>query len=385
MLRPECNCTLIGNVISTNFEESLNTLNYVERCKAELAESKNINVDAAGVNTANNMLVNLKQLNEEYKKELEQTEQKHFSQFETLKSLFSLDIPLNTMLQRGLTPHDKVILENHRQAPERVKNFTERNNDLNTKLSKVHASITRIKEKIEDKSTYFNKLLMKLRQEMDKLTAECAEIKEKYNRLPMERTIKLEEERKKLTEEKHNDLEQTLSVLFTSHRDIDQLSQTMFRATTTFENTKKSIKSRYKTRMKDYNMMQNYSVIDLEEQFKKYWMEGSEKIKQFMEEAEQYCKGKREYKRKLKNEVQQMLPLVQAQATVIKRAEDGDYTEGIRSLRIKRSDKPWTNYQTMSDEALKKSGLHLSRPITSQTMKLKPISNFHSIRGHYKP
>eukprot|EP00826_Nyctotherus_ovalis_P057030 TRINITY_DN7791_c0_g1_i12.p1 TRINITY_DN7791_c0_g1~~TRINITY_DN7791_c0_g1_i12.p1 ORF type:complete len:309 (-),score=116.40 TRINITY_DN7791_c0_g1_i12:57-983(-) len=296
MLRPECNCTLIGNVVSSSFEESLNTLNYVERCKAEVAGGEKTTMDSAGINSANHMLKNLKQLNEEYKREIEQTEQKHYSQFEAIKNLFSLDMSLSTMLQNGPTLQDKAILENHRQAAERVKNYTERNNDLDAKIEKVYASIKRIKDKIDDKSSYFGKLLITLRQDLDRQAAECAGLKEKYNRLPAEKTLKLEEERKKLTEEKHNDLEKTLGVLFSSQREIDQLSQTMLRATTAFEDTRRSIETQYKEKMKDYNMTQTYSMMSLEDQFKTHWEEGTMKLRQFMEEAEEYCKRKRQYK-----------------------------------------------------------------------------------------
>lgn len=381
MLRPECNCTLIGNVVSSNFEESLNTLNYVERCKAEMAGGEKTTMDAAGINSANHMLKNLRQLNEEYKREIEQTEQKHYSQFETIKTLFSLDMSLSTMLQNGPTLQDKAILENHRQAAERVKNYTERNNDLDAKIEKVYASIRRVKEKIDDKSSYFGKLLITLRQDLDGQAAECARLKERYNTLPAERTLKLEEERKKLTEEKHNDLEKTLGVLFSSQREIDQLSQTMLRATTAFEDTKRSIESQYKKKMKDYNMTQTYSMISLEDQFKTHWEEETAKLKEFMEEAEEYCRRKRQHKRSLNSEVQKMRALVQTQAEVIRRAEDGSYTDGIKSVSVKPFDKPCNYSHTMSMDMFKKNTSTLSsgRPVTSQTIKLKPIN---SARGH---
>ena len=74
MLKPECNCTLIGHVISSNFDESLSTLQFIERCKAEMASGdKGGSADTMGANASDQMLRNLKQINEEYKTEIELT------------------------------------------------------------------------------------------------------------------------------------------------------------------------------------------------------------------------------------------------------------------------------------------------------------------------
>eukprot|EP01022_Parablepharisma_sp_SALTPOND_P035973 TRINITY_DN971_c0_g2_i1.p2 TRINITY_DN971_c0_g2~~TRINITY_DN971_c0_g2_i1.p2 ORF type:complete len:493 (-),score=69.67 TRINITY_DN971_c0_g2_i1:1536-3014(-) len=378
MLRQDSSATLIGHVVATNFEESLNTLQYVERCKAEVVGAdRTNNIDSLGASGSDQLLRNLKQINEEYKREIEQTERRHEAQFERIKNVLALDMDLKTMMQRGPTQKDKTALENHRQAAERVKNFTERNKEMEYKLGKTKGTVERIKQKIEEKLQYFGKLLSGLNQELAKLTAESKKLKGEYNSLPSEMAYNIEEERKRLAEEKQQDLEEKLDILFSSQGVLDQHNEVMVEATRTFENAKKDIENAYRTQMRDYKKSQESSLINLAKQYQYYLGKKKEELTRFMEEAEKYCKKKKEYKKQMEDEVRRLSVIVQRQADIIRKAEEGFYTEGIKSINIKKNEKPILQYKRMAAELMKKtkSALTFDRPGTTQIMKRSYVVN----------
>ena len=298
--------------------------------------------------------------------------------------LLSLDINIKAMLTHGPNPRDKMILENHKQADIRTKNYTERNRDLDAKLQKVQQGIDRIRQKIDDNSNYFSKLLFKLRQELDALAEECTVVRDKYNNIAVEMTHNIEEERKRITDQHQNNVEKKLDVLFSSQNAIEYHNQAMIDATRAFENAKKNYENQYRFKMRDAKREQDNDVVSLAIQFRQYWENSKIRISQFMEDAERYCKDKKNYKRKLKEEIEHVLVVIRAQAEVIRKADDGEYTEGIKSLFIKKGDKPWSEYQTAGDDYLRKtmSSFTLGRPVTSQTLKLAPINDAYSMHRY---
>ena len=217
LLQQQSSVTLVGHILATNFEESLNTVQYVERCKAEVVSGERVgNMETLGATGSEQLLRNLKQINEEYKKEIEQTERRNESHFDRIKSVLGLDIDIKTMLQRGPTQRDRVIIENHRQAGKRAENFKVRNAEFEERLAKTNCSVDRIKQKIEEKSFYYSKLLGGLNEELAKLTAECENVKIQYSNLPSDMSAKVEEERKRVAEEKERELEVKFEVLFST-------------------------------------------------------------------------------------------------------------------------------------------------------------------------
>eukprot|EP00831_Metopus_contortus_P042308 TRINITY_DN3345_c0_g3_i2.p1 TRINITY_DN3345_c0_g3~~TRINITY_DN3345_c0_g3_i2.p1 ORF type:complete len:394 (+),score=83.76 TRINITY_DN3345_c0_g3_i2:173-1354(+) len=165
LLQQNTNVTLVGHIIGTSFEESLSTLQYVERCKAEIVGgSHGGNLDSLGGGQGDQILRNIKESNENYKKEIEITQKKNEAQFEKIKFMLGLNLDLKAMMQKGLSQKDKVVVENHKQAFERVANFKERNFDLDQKLSKTAQSISKIKEKNRSSEFLFSECSYKTRK-----------------------------------------------------------------------------------------------------------------------------------------------------------------------------------------------------------------------------
>ena len=297
MLKPGCRVTLIGHIIATNFEESLSTLQYVERCKGEVvASDKNKEMKSLGASATQQMMRNLRQLNEEYKEEIEDIEKKHAIQFERIKHVLALNIDLKAMAQRGPTQSDKTILENSRQAASRAKNFTDRNAELNSKLKKTRREVYLIKQKIEDRVTYFDKLIADLNEELNKLTLKSNDLKGVYENIHEDMGTKINKVRKKIMDEKQIDLEERLDILFSSQGVMDQHTQAMAESTKIFENMKKAVGATYVTKMKEIRKMQDNSVESLAIQFQRQLEVKKQRNKEFRLEAETYCHKKNESK-----------------------------------------------------------------------------------------
>jgi len=374
LLKQDACITLIGHVIGTNFEESLSTLQYVERCKAEVVGGeRGANMETANVGGMDQLLRNLNQIKEEYKREIEQTERKNDAQLERIKSILGLNIDIKTILHPGLSQKDKLTLENHKDAGQRAKNFMDRNKDAEERLIKTKAAIERVKNKIDDKSFYFNKLLGKLNEELSKLTTESTKLKTQYNQLPTEMATHIEEERKTKIEEKQQEMEQKLDLLFSAQVKIDHCNEQMSEATRTYENAKKEYENSYKNQARLHRKQQDDGLINLSKQYQHFLSIRKEELSKFMQEAEQYCKKKKTYKKLLKQEIIKLKESVQKQAGIISRAESGAYTDGIKSINIAKFEKPSfmassTHYKMMAAEISKKSQTFIKRPETAQSM-----------------
>ncbi len=357
LLQQSSRVTMIGHIIATDFEESLSTLQYVERCKAEVVGSDRGGADGLGA-TGDQLLRNLRQVNEEYKKEIESTERRNDAQFERLRSVLGLTLDLKSMMQKGPNQREYVVLENHRQANDRAKNFHDRNHDIEVRLSKTKSGIDKIKQKIDDKSYYFTKLLKSMNEDLAALTAECNALKVQYNNLPMEMRDRIEEERKKCVEQKGQELEDKFDVLFSSQGAIDQHNESMIEATRIRENARRDFEAGYKTCMSKQKKVMDEEMVNLDKQYEYYLKKKKDELAKFMVEAEKYCKKKRDRLATLREEACHLAYVVKQQTHTISQAEDGAFSGGIKSLNIKKSQK--VNLTCGSPRQLYRSELDLT-------------------------
>ncbi len=340
LLQQHSKVALIGHILATDFEESLSTLQYVERCKAEMARGERMGgMESMGAAGADVLLRNLRQVNEEYKREIENAERKYDAQFDRLKSVLGLELNIKTMMQRGPSQRDHAILENHRQAEVRVANFRERNRKIEVELGKARVTIDKLKKKIDDKQYYFGKLLKTMNEELTKLNRECEQLKVQYNNLPLEMRDQIEDERKKCMEQKERELERRLDVLFSSHGTIEQHNDDMMQATQEYENARRSFESAYFTRMREHQKVEEEEIVNLNRQYEYYIKKKKDELEKFMTQAEEYCKSKRGQMRTMGEEAGRMAQVVRQQAFVISQAEEGLYSKGIKTLNIRKSQK----------------------------------------------
>ncbi len=389
LLQQQSDITLIGHIVSSNFEESLSTLQYVERCKAEMVGGeRGTGVEGLGTAGSDQLMRNLRQVNDEYKKEIESVERKNEAQFDRIKSTLGIDVDLKAMLKRGPTQAERVILEKHRQARERVKNFQDRNVEITAKLRKAKASIEKIKQKIDDKSYYFTKLLSGLNSELEKLMKQSTKLKNDYNSIPTEMAGRIEEQRRAKAEIAAKELEQHFEVLLSAQTVLDQKSEDMAEATRIFENAKREIERKYREDTRLHQQTKAEQLASLEKQYEMAVGKCKEELRIFMAEAEKYCKSKREYNGRLKDEVHRLGMIVHTQTLAIESAELGVYTGGIRSVNIPKKERmrlPSTgratacsqrtaNGRTAAGEDAFRRTRSAQRPATSQRSKLLGFS-----------
>jgi hypothetical protein len=340
LLQQSSHVTLVGHLLPSHFEESLSTLQYVERCKAEVVGGdRGSNVESLGATSSDQLLRNLKQVNEEYKKEIEATERKQDAQFDRIKSVLGLNIDLKTMMQRGPTAKDTVVIENHRQAQERVANFQERNRELEAKLGKVRQSIKKAEQRIEEKGQYFKKLLDDMNKQLNGLMAKSNQVKAEYNNIPNEMSPLIEEERKKVAEVQDREVEQKLDILFRAQGVIDHHNEAMIEATRMCENSKREVEGKYREEMRNFRKLKDEQLANLGKQYDFHISKKKVDLQEFMDQAEHYCKKKKLHVTSLRDELHRLEAIVHHQSLLIDKAENGSYTGGIKSLNIPKVDK----------------------------------------------
>lgn len=284
---------LIGHIVSSNFEETLNTLQYIERCKAEVVgNSKFENVENTKGGNTDQLLRNLRQVNDQYKKDMDALERSHENQLEKIKNMLGLKMDLKKMLQKGPSPQDKIDIENFKLADERVRNFEGRNKELQNKAAKSKILVEKIKQKIEDKSGYFGKLLGDLNADYDNLAIELNKIKTIYNSVPEQMNPEIEEERKKKAEMKIVEMEKKFEILFVAQEKIEQSTEEMLQATRVFQNAKRDTEGKYRVEMMKQKETKEEELENLAKQFEYHYTKKSQKVKEFMLQAEKYCKKK---------------------------------------------------------------------------------------------
>eukprot|EP01022_Parablepharisma_sp_SALTPOND_P013266 TRINITY_DN1761_c0_g1_i1.p1 TRINITY_DN1761_c0_g1~~TRINITY_DN1761_c0_g1_i1.p1 ORF type:complete len:847 (+),score=109.36 TRINITY_DN1761_c0_g1_i1:7212-9752(+) len=339
LLQQQNNISLIGHITGNNFEESLYTLQYVERCKGEVVGGeRGGTTETTGAGT-DQMLRNLRQVNEEYKKEIENVERKNDAQLERIKVILGIDINLKTMLQRGPSQKERVLIENYKQAKERVRNFVGRNAELEAKLKKARSSVDKIKLKIDDKTFYFSKLLSGLNDELNKLIKESTRIKSEYNTIPIEMAEHIEGRRKEKVEEVMQELENNFNVLFSAQDLLEENNEAMIEATKGYVNCKRDIEKKYKEGMRRQKQTKIDEISNLISQYEYSINKRKQELQEFMQQAEEYCKKKKGYAKKMTEEIVLLRSIVEQQARVIDNADKGGYTEGILSVHIPKSDK----------------------------------------------
>jgi len=335
MLRVDSRVSLIGHILGSDFEESLSTAQFIERCKAEvIIGNKTQDMESLGDNATDKMIKTLRQSNEDYKKEIEQTEKKQIVQLNKLKKILGLEMDLKGMAQNGPTQKDKITLEKNREAAKRTTNFTERNNDLTNKLEKTRKEVELVKRQIEDRSNYFERIIGNLNKELTELTTKCNNLKTEYYNMPDNMAIRIKNERKVRSERKQKELEERLDILFSSQGVLDQHIQVMTEATRQYEDAKKLLSEDYLAKMKESKKAQESRLENLAQQFEHYLANKRKKAKEFIQEAEIYCNKKRESNHKQKQELAKLYKIVEKQKTIIQKAEDGAYTQGIKSVII---------------------------------------------------
>eukprot|EP00831_Metopus_contortus_P042306 TRINITY_DN3345_c0_g1_i3.p1 TRINITY_DN3345_c0_g1~~TRINITY_DN3345_c0_g1_i3.p1 ORF type:complete len:637 (-),score=135.22 TRINITY_DN3345_c0_g1_i3:150-2060(-) len=377
LLQQNTNVTLVGHIIGTSFEESLSTLQYVERCKAEIVGgSHGGNLDSLGGGQGDQILRNIKESNENYKKEIEITQKKNEAQFEKIKFMLGLNLDLKAMMQKGLSQKDKVVVENHKQAFERVANFKERNFDLDQKLSKTAQSISKIKEKIDHQNFYFQNVLTKLEKELNSLITEGNQIKIEYGKIPELMSPEIESTRKKRSEIKDKELEEQFDILFSAQGLIDQKTEIMKEAARVSENARNDFENKYKAEMRKIRKEQEETSSNLQSQYEYYSKKNKEEIEKFKNSAKEYTSKKRAYGHSLREELARLVSTVRTQENIIKGAEEGAFTGGMRSLNIPKADRKGlsSNPSIFSNSVKKSQSVMIfpqgfDRPATSQVMQ----------------
>lgn len=367
LLQVQSRVSLIGHVLGSDFEESLSTVQFVERCKAEVVISdKSKSVEELGESASDQMARTLRQNNEDYKKEIEQTEKKQAAQLEKLRKVLGLEIDLQAMLKRGPTQSDKTVLENNRQAAQRADNFTKRCSDLNSKLKKTRKEVQLMKQKIEDRMNYFERKISSFDKELNKLTIKCNDLKSEYYNIPSDMSARIDKVRKQITEKKQRELEEKLDILFSSQGVLDQHAQAMTEATRECENAKKAASESYLERMRESKRSQESCVENLARQFQHYLEKERKKTQGFVQDAEVYCNKKKKSKRKLEKELARLSRIVERQKAIIRKAEEGVYTEGIKSVSAEKYKKLQCIPSVQSLALKRQPGVLTSRPATGK-------------------
>jgi len=336
LLTKDTKITLIGHIIATNSEDSLNTLKYIQLCKTDTPTNTN---ELGLLDDGDKEVSNMKRMNSDYINEIEQIEREYLIKFEKIKNYFSLNLDMKIVLEKGLNVKDKIIIKNNKQAEERVKNFAERNKSLIERIDKAQASVNSLKGKIEHKSVYFDSLEKNMKEEYNRLITRCNELKDEYNKLPDIMSIQIEEKRKKITDIKNAHLEKKLGPLLYFKSVLDNHNRSMIEERRVCVNERKALEDTYKIRMKNFNRQHNISIKNIEAQFQHYLQKNKARSNIFMEDAEQYCKKKRQVKRELEMEFMKLSRIVHKQAEVIRQAEEGTYTNGIRTVYVKKMEK----------------------------------------------
>jgi len=370
LLQQQNNISLIGHIISTSFEESLYTLQYVERCKGEVVGSEKA-AEATGAG-ADQMLRNLRSLNEEYKKEIDNVEKKQEAQFDRIKVILGINLNLKTVLQRGATQSEKIIIDNYKQAKERVSNFINRNRELEEKLAKSKNAIEKIKMKIDDKTYYFDKLLSGMNSELNTLMSEATRLKSDYNSIPSEMSNNIEIERKEKAEEAYLKLDKHFGVLFSAQENLEKNNEAMIEATKVYENCKKDIERKYRDEMKHHKQTKYQELANLMAQYEYNIKKKKDELYEFEQDAKLYCKKKREFVENMKGEALKLRQTVEHQAQIIEFAEKGGFTQGILSINIPKNDKV-----SIPQTTIKKSALGLSKRCSSMTEST--MKNYRSV------
>lgn len=355
LLKKESNITLIGHIIATNYEESISTVQYIERCKADMKSNSKVAEAELWEDDSDQEVAELRKVNRSHQNEIDQVERYYKAKFEKIKNMLGLNIDVKEVLEKGLTGRDRASLESNKLAEERVKNVAERNSSLLKRIGKSQVAVSSLREKIEDKSAYFNHLIEDLKQEFDRLTAKCNALKDEYAKLPETMATQIEEERSRVAEIKKIDLEKRLRPLFAFQGTLNRHNQSMVEARRVYDNESRNFRDTYKTRMKNFNKQHSVSIVNLETQFQHYLKERKEMRSAFIQEAELYCTKKKQLKRDLEKELMGLSKVMHRQAEIIRKAEVGVYTNGIKNIYISQIEKS-------------RSISSMSRPTTCQGM-----------------
>eukprot|EP00826_Nyctotherus_ovalis_P061019 TRINITY_DN8639_c0_g2_i1.p1 TRINITY_DN8639_c0_g2~~TRINITY_DN8639_c0_g2_i1.p1 ORF type:complete len:240 (+),score=49.30 TRINITY_DN8639_c0_g2_i1:89-808(+) len=215
---------------------------------------------------------------------------------------------------------------------------------------------------------YFERKISSFDKELSKLTFKCSDLKAEYYNIPNDMSTRIDKVRREITEKKQCELEERLDILFSSQGMLDQHAQAMAEATRECENAKKAVSESYLEKMRESKRMQETCVENLAQQFQHYLVKERKRTQEFVQDVEIYCNKKKESKHKLEKELARLSRIVERQKATIRKAEEGAYTEGIKSVSTEKYKKLQCMPSAQNLILKKQQGALTSRPATSREL-----------------
>jgi len=337
------------NPAESNFEETLNTLQYTERCKNSEQKDKRLGGNISGLggleesmlhgNAGNDKL--WKKMNDEVnelKTKLENCQRDHKAKLERIQALLGVEIDLDKVTSNAISKEVQVLTQ--------LKNTYLENHNLKLTITQMEDQFENMQREFEDeRKEFFHKqskneskmveLRELLKRDTDKLKADSKkeedDLKKQVQQLTAENK-RLVESNTQLLQEKTHALVNFTTNLSSKTRDLNQ--------TLDMKNIgKKEAELHFKEEMMRLKADHKAVAESLKEQYEQRLKAKNEEMDKFIEKAQEYKRRKQEQVEGMRNELLDLYAAFQKHDSALEKVETGAYSGGIKSFYVPSKDK----------------------------------------------
>eukprot|EP00826_Nyctotherus_ovalis_P030186 TRINITY_DN2400_c0_g2_i1.p1 TRINITY_DN2400_c0_g2~~TRINITY_DN2400_c0_g2_i1.p1 ORF type:complete len:306 (+),score=49.05 TRINITY_DN2400_c0_g2_i1:1179-2096(+) len=255
----------------------------------------------------------------------------------------------------------------------KVENYRVRNNKLEQDLRKAKQAVSKAKERMNAKSSYFKELLARLKEELENHRKYFAKLKSEYETIPSKMAKEIEKIRLEKTDEASVRVKQKINSLFSVHELIESKNNEMNEATRLYQHCRANLRENYNEQSRRARELSLQSVSRLIEEYEGDLNARREELKALMQQTKASCLEDKMNARQYRNEVALLTSIMRKREKLMIDMEHRRHAKGMLSATAHKSRKTsvltrpsfYHNNRSVSTSMTKPRGNRISRPNTS--------------------